>query len=88
MTLAMDRASSGLNWPGKHRGYALVRRTLHDIVDHFHQAHLHAVIRVVDALNTVSFQFPDFIRRDGAPAAAKYANVLRAALPELVQPCT
>src|SRR3546814_11428524 len=38
----------------------------HHVLDHFHQAQLHAVVGVVDALDAVGFQLPDLFGRDGA----------------------
>ncbi len=47
----------------------------HQVFDHRHQAHLHAVVRVVDALDAVGLQFLDFIGRDGAATAAEHADM-------------
>ena len=52
---------------------------LDHILDHFHQAHLHAVVGVVDPLHAVSLQFGDLFRGDGAAAAAEHAHVAGAA---------
>ncbi len=56
-----------------------VLRTRHHVLDHFHQAHLHAVVRVVDALHAVGLQFGDLFRGDGAATAAEHAHVAGAA---------
>src|SRR5690606_19911897 len=42
----------------------------HHVLDHRHQAHVHAVVGVVDALDAVVVQLADLLRRDGATAAA------------------
>src|SRR3546814_396322 len=57
---------------------------LDDVLDHFHQAQLHAVVGVVDALDAVGFQLPDLFGRDGAAAAADHADVPGAVLAEHV----
>ncbi len=49
-----------------------------EVVDHPLQAHLHAVVGVVDPLDAISLQFGNFFRRDGAAAAAEDAHVARA----------
>src|SRR3546814_20814734 len=46
----------------------------HHVLDHFHQAQLHAVVGVVDALDAVGFQLPALFGRDGAAAAADHAD--------------
>ncbi len=45
---------------------------------------MHAVVRVVDALDAVVLQFLDLVQRDGAAAAAEHADVLGAALAQQV----
>jgi hypothetical protein len=59
-------------------------RAAHDVLDHLDEAHLHAVVGMVDALDAVAFEFADFLRRDRAAAAAEHANVAGAALLEHV----
>ena len=56
----------------------------HHICDHLDQAKLHAIVRVIEALDAVGLQLADFFRRDGAAAAAEYANVPGAALTQHV----
>ncbi len=46
-----------------------------EIFDHPDEAHRHAVVGVVDALDAVGLQFGDLLRCDGAAAAAENANV-------------
>jgi hypothetical protein len=48
-------------------------RARHHVLDHLHQAHLHAVVGVVDALDAVGLQLADLLRGDGAAAAAEHA---------------
>jgi hypothetical protein len=54
------------------------------VLDHRDQAHVHAVIRVVDALDAVGLQLADFLRRDRAAAAAEHADMAGAALAQHV----
>ena len=51
----------------------------HHVLDHRDQAHVHAVVRVIDALDAVGLQFADLFRGDGAAAAAEHADVACAA---------
>ncbi len=55
-----------------------------DVLDHRHQAHVHAVVGVVDALDAVGLQLADFLGRDRAAAAAEHADVAGAALAQHV----
>ena len=48
---------------------------LDDVVDHRRQAHLQAVVGVVDPLDAVAFELRDLLRRDRAAAAAEHENV-------------
>src|SRR5690606_21088751 len=57
---------------------------LDDVLDHFHQAQLHAVVGVVDAFDAVGLELPDLLGGDGAAAAADHADVGGAALAEHV----
>ena len=54
------------------------------VVDHPGQAHLGAVVGVVDVLDALRMQHRDLFRRDGAAAAAEHADVAGAALGEHV----
>src|SRR5690606_13417190 len=54
------------------------------VLDHLHQAQLHAVVGVVDALDAVGLELADLLRRDGAAAAAHHADVAGAALAQHV----
>ena len=56
----------------------------HHVLDHLDQAELHAVVRVVDALDAVGLQLADLLRRDRAAAAAEHAHVAGAALAQHV----
>ena len=56
----------------------------HDVLDHRHQAHVHAVVGVVDALDAVGLQLADLLGRDRAAAAAEHADVAGAALAQHV----
>jgi hypothetical protein len=56
----------------------------HHVLDHLHQAHAHAVVRVVDALHAVVLQLADLLGRDGAATAAEHADVAGAALAQHV----
>jgi hypothetical protein len=56
----------------------------HDVFDHLGEAELHAVIRVIDALDAVGLQLLDFFRRDGAAATAEHAHMAGAALAQHV----
>ncbi len=60
----------------------------HDVVDHPDEAQVHAVVRVVDALDAVGLQLGDLLRRDRAAAAAEHADVAGAALAAACRPCT
>ena len=60
------------------RGPALCVRPLDDVVDHRRQAHLQAVVGVVDPLDAVCLEFRDLLRRDRAAAAAEDENVFPA----------
>ncbi len=60
------------------------RSARNHILDHRDEAEVHAVVRVVDALDAVVLQFADFLRGDGAATAAEYADVGCTALPEHV----
>ena len=60
----------------------------HDVFDHRDETQVHAVVRVVDALDAVGLQLGDFFRRDRAAAAAEHADVRRAALASACRPCT
>ena len=62
------------------RGPPLGVRALHDVVDHRRQAHLQAVVGVVDPLDAVGLELRDLLRRDRAAAAAEHENVLPALL--------
>ena len=59
-------------------------RAAHDVLDHRHQAHLHAVVGVVDALDAVVLQLADLLGRDRAAAAAEHPDVAGAALAQHV----
>src|SRR5690606_5185247 len=48
---------------------------LDEVADHAGQAELHAVMRVIDALDAVGMQGGDFLRRDGAATTAEYTDV-------------
>ena len=65
-------------------GGAGVGDALYDILDHFHQAQLHAVVGVVDALDAVGFQLADFFRGDGAATAGDHADMAGVALAQHV----
>ena len=56
----------------------------HQIFDHRHQTHLHAIVRVIDALHAIGFQLGDFIRGDGTAPAAEHADVRRAGFVQAV----
>ena len=49
--------------------------SLNQIVDHALQSHRTAIIRMVNALDTIGMQFRDLFGQDGAAAAAKNADV-------------
>src|SRR5690606_7443560 len=57
---------------------------LHHILDHLHQAQLHAVVGVVDALDAVVLELADLLRGDGAAAATDHSDVAGAALAQHV----
>ena len=65
-------------------GQAAGLGALDHVLDHLHQAHLHAVVGVVDALDAVVLQLADFLRRDRAAAAAEHADMAGAAFFEHV----
>src|SRR5690606_9222272 len=56
----------------------------HHVLDHLHQAQLHAVVGVVDAFDAIGFQFTDLLWGDGAAAATEHADVARAAFAQHV----
>ena len=58
--------------------------TAHHVVDHALEAHLLAVLGRIEAGDAVVVQFADLRRHDHAAAAAKYLDVLAAALPQQV----
>lgn len=59
-------------------------RTSHQILNHRHQPHLHAVVGVIDTLDAVGMEFGNFLGRDGAAAAAKDTDVAGTALAQHV----
>ena len=65
-------------------GQAVFAGAFDHVLDHLHQAHVHAVVGVVDALHAVGLQLADFLGGDGAAAAAEYADVAGAALAQHV----
>ena len=60
-------------------GIVVSRRARHgaldEVVDHLLEPELHAVVRVIDALDAVLHEVADFLGRDRAAAAAEHANV-------------
>ena len=54
-------------------------RAAHHVLDHRDQAHVHAVVRVIDAFDTVGLQLADLFRGDGAAAAAEDFDMRSAA---------
>src|SRR5690606_39285740 len=52
---------------------------LDDVLDHLHQAQLHAAVGVVDAFDAVGLELADLLGRDRAPAPADHADVAGAA---------
>ena len=59
-------------------------RALDEVVDHRLEAHLHAVVRVIDALYAVLHQRLDFFRGDRAPTAPEHLDVTGTVLLETV----
>ncbi len=58
--------------------------TLYNILDHFHQTQAHAVIGMINTIDTVCLQGLYFIQRDGAPTAAENLDVLRTTFLEFI----
>jgi hypothetical protein len=71
-------------FPVPYSRFPAARRARHDVLDHRDEAHVHAVVRMVDALDAVGLQLADLFRRDRAAAAAEHADVARPTLPEHV----
>jgi len=63
---------------------AVFLRAADEVLDHCDQAHLHAVVRVIDALDAVVVQILDLFRRDGATTAAEHTDMAGAALAQHV----
>ncbi len=59
-------------------------RAAHDILDHRDKTKVHAVVRVIDALDAVGLEFLDLFRRDRPATAREHANMRGAALGEHV----
>ncbi len=59
-------------------------RTRHQILNHGLKTQLHAVIRMIDALNAVADQLLNLLRRNGTAATAKHSDVLGIALAQHV----
>ena len=76
---------------GTHRGASwkfplapFLRRAGDHVADHLHQAHLHAIVGVVDAFDAVGLQLADLLGGDGAATAAEHADMRRPALAQHV----
>jgi hypothetical protein len=67
-------------WCGFSTGRRAADARADHVLDHRDQAHVHAVVRVVDALHAVGLQLADLLRRDGAAAAAEHLDVTGVAL--------
>src|SRR5690348_16519282 len=83
LVVDVGRGVAGRLALGEARLAALLRAADH-VLDHLHQAQLHAVVGVVDALHAVGFQLPDLFRGDGAAATAEHADMAGALLLEHV----
>ena len=74
---------NGLRRRGRCDGPAGRMRALDEVVDHRLKTHLHTIVGVVDALDAVVHQLPDFLGRDRAATAAEHAYMPG---PELAKP--
>jgi len=60
-----------------HRRTTIFLGTRNEIVDHLVETHLHAVVRVIDSLDSVSHELRNFFRGDRAAASAENLDVRR-----------